>query len=229
MFGSAKLFGPYDSPSITDIAAPQNAWNSAASAIWTYIDGKYYQVPLNAQFANYSGCLHAYDGTNTYGQSVQGNTLNATYTFQYRVNWSNAISGETIPYKGTYYSRNYQIQCRVISRTEPGFGRILRYVGTTTSLPIYNTSQGSGWFNIASGSKGPSLNNNNFSVSFKDRISISVTGTFGQVHPVIWTQTITGNSTQTSSSGSGYNGRYDTKSGITRTFSIPDDFGLNYR
>lgn len=232
--GQYKMFGPYNDTNLNEIVAPNVAFNTTSWSIWSYIDGKYWMVPLNLKGAATDPGLHVYNAS-PYVGGVYSPTCppnGAQYItnigVNYRVYWGR-LTTTTVPYVGTTYTRDWTLQCNLASYSSTGnFARTIKHVGTPDhKVNLY--SVGTTYFDVESGTLS-STNNSTLMLVRTSACKFSIHNQYGQRHPLIWEQeqNVVG-VIFTADSSSPTRAFYTNAQTRTWRFYTPNDFGLNYR
>jgi hypothetical protein len=229
--GQYKMFGPYNNTNLNEIAAPNVAFNTPSWSIWSYIDGKYWMVPLNLKGAATDPGLHVYNAASGCVYSPTCPPNGAQYRtdigVNYRVHWGR-LTTTTVPYVGTTYTRDWTLQCNFSSYSSTGnFSWTARHVGTPNrKVTLY--SIGTTYFDVESGTLS-SKNNNTLMFVRTAACRFSIHNPYGQ-HPLIWEQEQNAAGVIfTATSSSPTKDFYTTPQTRTWRFYTPNDFGLNYR
>lgn len=227
--GQYKMFGPYNDTNLNEMVAPNVVFNNSQPlCIWSYINGKYWMVPLNYKGAATDPGLHVY-WNKVFSPTCppNGGAYITQIKVNYRVHWGR-LTSKTVPYVGTTYTRTWALQCNLATQNTNGnFARTIKRVGTPDhKVGLY--SVGTTYFDVDSGTM--SNNNNIFILNLSTACKFSIQNQYGQQHPVVWEQEQTSVpvmfSAGTHSSTSDF---FTDAQARVWQFVTPNDFGLNYR
>lgn len=227
--GQYKMFGPYNDTNLNEMVAPNVVFNNSTPlCVWSYINGKYWMVPLNRKGSEADPGLHVYRG-GVFSPTCppNGGSYFTQIKVNYRVHWGR-LTSTTVPYVGTTYTRTWTLQCNLADQISNGnFARTVKRVGTPNhKVTIY--SVGTTYFDVDSGTM--SNNNNTFTLGLSPACKFSIQNQYGQQHPTVWEQEQIGTLVSFTAGPSATASDFFTNAKArTWQFNIPNDFGLNYR
>lgn len=228
--GQYKMFGPYNDTNLNEMVAPNVVFNNSPPlCIWSYINNKYWMVPLNYKGAATDPGLHVYRG-GVFSPTCPPNGSNyiTQIKVNYRVHWGK-LTSTTVPYVGTTYTRTWALECNLAEQNSNGnFARTIKSIGTPDhKVGMY--SVGTTYFEVDSGTLS-STNNSTLTLVRTSACKFSIHNQYGQQHPVVWEQEQNAVAVIfTASSSSTARDFYTNAQTRTWQFYTPNDFGLNYR
>ena len=227
--GQYKMFGPYNDTNLNEMVAPNVVFNNSQPlCIWSYINGKYWMVPLNRKGSESDPGLHVYwGGVFSPTCPPNGGSYVTQIKVNYRVHWGR-LTSTTVPYVGTTYTRTWTLQCNLADQiSNTTWARTTKRVGTPDhKVAIY--SAGTTYFDVYSGTM--SNNNNIFILNESTALKFSINNQYGQRHPTVWEQELTSAPVLFAAGTSSTTRDFftDAQARVWQ-FTTPNDFGLNYR